>query len=312
MQATIAKKIDISGVGLHSGKNFRLEMFPAVADTGIQIRRTDVANCNYTNLSPYNVSSTQLATTVNCGELPISTVEHFMASFYGLGIDNAYIDVSGAEVPILDGSASDIVDYLLEAGVIPQDKPRQILKVTRAITYSLGDKVIEIVPSDQGLDIEFTLDYEDSIIGCQIYKYHHNRLNFINDIAFARTFGFKREVDALWSMGLARGGSLDNAVLVGEDTVLNPDGLRSKDEFVRHKILDLLGDLSLIGYRLQGSIRAVKAGHNINNLFARTVLEASNSYEIIDEDDSIDTVNSIHILKDNEPNLPLNNYQDKS
>ncbi len=295
MQTTVAKKVELSGIGLHGGKVVRLDISEAPVDSGIQIRRSDIANSEYYKLTPYNVVSTQLATTVNCGEHSISTIEHFMGSFYGLGIDNAFIDVSGSEVPILDGSAKDIVESLLEVGIKSYDKPRKIIKVTKPIRYELDDKYVEIVPSDYGLDIDFILDYKNSVIGSQKYSYYHSKLNFINDIAFARTFGFEKEVEALRSMGLARGGSLENAIVVDGDQILNPDGLRSRDEFVRHKILDILGDLALIGYRLQGKIRAFKSGHNLNNLFARSMLEATDSYDILEADSSVKGINSFQV-----------------
>ncbi len=295
MQTTVAKKVELSGIGLHGGNVVRLEVSEAPADTGIQIRRSDIINSEYYKLTPYTVVSTQLATTVNCGDHSISTIEHFMGSFYGLGIDNAFIDVSGPEVPILDGSAKDIVESLLEVGIKTFNKPRKILKITKPIRFEVDDKYVEIVPSDYGLDIDFILDYKNSVIGSQKYSYYHSKLNFINDIAFARTFGFEKEVEALRSMGLARGGSLENAIVVDGDQILNPDGLRSRDEFVRHKILDILGDLALIGYRLQGKIIAFKSGHNLNNLFARAMLEATDSYDILETDSSVKGINSFEV-----------------
>ena len=280
MQTTLVKPFNIEGIGLHSGKVFSVEVLPAPADTGIQFRRTDVQYCEFTRITPYNVSSTQLATTVDCAGLPISTIEHLVGSFYGLGVDNAFVEVSGPEVPILDGSAAPIVDSILAAGIKSLDKHRKILKVTRPVSVGLDGKTVEIVPNES-FSINFELDYAHPVVGRQCLKYTLSK-DFVSEIACARTFGFRREVDALWSMGLAKGGSLETAVVIDDDGVLNPGGLRAKDEFVRHKILDMFGDLSLIGYRLQGEITAVKSGHQVNNIFARALLEASNSYEIID------------------------------
>lgn len=281
MQTTLTKPFKIEGIGLHSGKTFSVDVLPAPADTGIRFRRTDVRHCDFTRITPYNVSSTQLATTIDCGGLPISTIEHLAGSFYGVGVDNAFVEVSGSEVPILDGSAAPIVALILEAGVSRLDKPRRILKVTRPVSVGLDGKTVEIVPYD-GFSINFELDYAHPVVGRQIFDYTFDESSFVSEIAFARTFGFKREVDALWFMGLAKGGSLETAVVIDDCGVLNPGGLKAPDEFVRHKILDMFGDLSLIGYRLMGRITAVKSGHQVNNIFARALLEASNSYEIIE------------------------------
>lgn len=285
MQKTIIKPFTIEGIGLHSGKEFRVSVLPAPVDTGIRFKRTDVPYCDFTRITPYNVSSTQLATTINCGELPISTIEHLMSSLYGLGIDNAFVEVSGPEIPILDGSAAPIVKSILNAGVQTQNKPVKYLKVTRPVSIGLDGKTVEMVPSD-GFRITFELDYPHPVIGKQIFSYNYSPNTFSSEIALARTFGFKREVEALWAMGLAKGGSLENAIVIGdEEGVLNPEGLRAPDEFVRHKILDMFGDLSLIGYRLEGDICAVKSGHQVNNVFARALLEATNSYEIVEKRD---------------------------
>lgn len=280
MQTTLAKPFKIEGIGLHSGRFFSAYVLPAPADTGIQFRRTDVLRCDFTRITPYNVSSTQLATTIDCGGLPISTIEHLVGSFYGMGVDNAFVEVSGPEVPILDGSAAPIVALILDAGISRLDKPRRILRVTKPVSVGFDEKTVDIVPSC-GFSINFELDYDHPAVGKQIFNYVFDEKSFISEIAFARTFGFKREVDALWSMGLAKGGSLETAIVI-DDRVLNPGGLKAPDEFVRHKILDMLGDLSLIGCRLMGRITAVKSGHKLNNVFARTLLESVGSYEIIE------------------------------
>ncbi len=281
MQRTLAKSFTIKGVGLHSGEDFIVTVSPAPENTGIQFRRDDVLYCEYTCISPYNVSSTQLATTIDCGGFPISTIEHFTASFYGLGIDNAYISVSGIEVPVLDGSAKEIMDSIIKAGIKEQKQPKKVLKVTRPVSIEYEGKIVTIEPYN-GFQITFELDYPNTIIGRQIYTYNYNEQTFYKEIGIARTFGFRKEVEALWNMGLAKGGSMENAIVVDDSGVLNKDGLRMPDEFVRHKILDMFGDLSLIGYRLQGKIVAKKSGHQVNNVFARTLLEATNSY-IIEE-----------------------------
>lgn len=282
MQKTLAKAFTIKGIGLHSGKEFTAVVSPAPENTGIQFRRDDVRHCEYTRITPYNVSSTQLATTIDCGGLPISTIEHFAGAFYGLGLDNAYVSVSGTEVPILDGSAKEIMEHIEKAGLKEQKAPRKVLKVTRPVSIEYEGKTVEIEPYDS-FQITFELDYPHPVIGRQVFTYDYDEKSFHKEIGIARTFGFKREVEALWSMGLAKGGSLANAIVIDDkEGVLNPEGLRAPDEFVRHKILDMFGDLSLIGYRLQGRIKASKSGHQVNNVFARTLLEATNSYVIED------------------------------
>lgn len=293
MQTTLKKPFHIEGIGLHSGKEFRADVLPAPADTGIRFKRTDVRYCDYTRVTPYTVSSTQLATTINCGELPISTIEHLMSSLYGMGIDNAYVEVSGPEIPILDGSAAPIVKAILESGIKSQGRPRKYLKVIRPVSIDMDGKVVEMVPSDN-FRITFELDYPHPSIGRQVFTYDYKPETFPSEIALARTFGFKREVEALRSMGLAKGGSLENAIVLGEEEgVLNPEGLRAADEFVRHKILDMFGDLSLIGYRLEGDIKAVRSGHQVNNVFARALLEATNSYEITERKEAFADLSDI-------------------
>lgn len=283
MQKTIAKAFTINGVGLHSGKDFQAVISPAPVNTGIQFKRDDVRYCDYTRITPYNVSSTQLATTIDCGGLPISTIEHFSAAFYGQGIDNAYISVSGTEVPILDGSAKEIIENIEKVGVKVQDEKRKVLRVIRPVSIEYEGKTVEIEPSDN-FQITFELDYPHPVIGNQVFTYTYDEKTFHKEIGIARTFGFKREVEALWAMGLAKGGSLDNAIVIDDkDGVLNKEGLRFQNEFVRHKILDMFGDLALIGYRLKGKIKASKSGHHVNNVFARTLLEATNSYVIEEE-----------------------------
>ena len=286
MQKTIAKPFTIKGIGLHSGRDFQAVISPAPCNTGIQFRRDDVRHCDYTRITPYNVSSTQLATTIDCGGLPISTIEHFSAAFYGLGIDNAFISVSGTEVPILDGSAKEIIECIENAGYKEQNESRKVLKVTSPVSIEYEGKTVEIEPSNN-FEITFELDYPHPVIGKQVFTYVYNENTFHREIGIARTFGFKREVEALWSMGLAKGGSLDNAIVIDDEKgVLNEEGLRFSNEFVRHKILDMFGDLALIGYRLQGKIKASKSGHHVNNVFAIALLEATNSYVIEEEKES--------------------------
>jgi UDP-3-O-[3-hydroxymyristoyl] N-acetylglucosamine deacetylase len=279
-QRTLKDSIMMQGIGLHTGESMSVAIHPAYPDTGICFRRTDV-ECEYTRVSPYTVTSTQLATTIQCGGHTISTIEHLMAALYGMGIDNAKIDVKGPEVPIFDGSAMYFIHAITNTGVTEQAKARKFIKFKKRIRMEKDGKWIEIIPS-RFFKVTFDIDFENASIGQQKAFVQVSPDTFTSEIASARTFGFRQEVEMLWQMGLAKGGSLDTAVVVDGDTVMNPEGLRFDDEFVRHKILDLIGDISLLGYPIFGHIRAYKSGHNLNNLFARTLIESANYYSIIE------------------------------
>lgn len=279
-QRTLKNVIEMEGVGLHTGEKMSVTIHPAYPDTGICFRRSDV-ECEYTRVSPYTVTSTQLATTIQCGNHTISTIEHLMAALYGLGIDNAKIDVAGPEVPVFDGSATFFVDKLAETGVVEQAKARKFIKFKKRIRLEKDGKWIEIIPS-RFFKVTFDIDFDNESIGQQKAFINVTPDSFINELAPARTFGFRNEVEQLWQMGLAKGGSLDTAVVIDGTEVMNPEGLRFRDEFVRHKMLDLIGDISLLGYPIFGHIRAFKSGHNLNNLFARTLIESANYYSIIE------------------------------
>ncbi len=279
-QTTLKKSITIEGIGLHSGHRMIMNIHPAFADTGVCFKRSDVS-CEYTKVTPYTVTSTMLATTIRCGEQTISTIEHVMSALYGLGVDNAMIEVSGPEVPILDGSSGPYVQKILETGIKELGKPRKYMKFNKKIRLEKDGKWVEILPS-RFFKVTFDIDFDVETIGQQKAYFEVNPETFSKEIASARTFGFKREVESLWQMGLAKGGSLENAVVIDGNDIMNPEGLRFKDEFARHKVLDLIGDVSLMGYRILGHIRAYKSGHQLNNLFARQLVEATNSYSLIE------------------------------
>ncbi|GAB7140695.1 UDP-3-O-acyl-N-acetylglucosamine deacetylase [Deferribacterales bacterium RsTz2092] len=283
-QTTLAENFAFSGVGLHNGKDVRVHVLPAVADTGVQFRRVDVQNCPYVRITPFNVSSTQLATTVQCADFPISTIEHVMSALYGLGVDNAYIDVEGAEIPILDGSALPVVEYIRKVGVIAMESKRKYMILLEPLELEHESKFISSVPTNE-LKITFDIDYPHSAIGKQSRTFVLTPDSYADSVANARTFGFASEIEVLRRMGLTRGGSLDNAIVVDDKAgILNLEGLRSQDEFVSHKILDLIGDLSLIGHRIVGHISAVRSGHQVNNMFARKLVESSSYYKITELD----------------------------
>ncbi len=280
-QTTLKNTLVFSGVGLHTGSFIKVKIIPAFANHGIQFIRSDKKDSLPVKVSPFNVFSTQLATTLKCGEYPISTIEHVMSALYGMGVDNACIEVDGPEVPILDGSAAPIVDLINDIGIEILNEKRKYLKVKRKIRIEKDGKWIEIIPS-RFFKATFHINFDNSLIKEQKAFVNLTPETFKKEIAAARTFGFREDVEALWKMGLAKGGSLENAVVVDGDKIMNPHGLRFKDEFVRHKILDLVGDISLIGYRIFGHIRASKSGHQLNNLFAKTLLESNNYYSVIE------------------------------
>ena len=280
-QTTLKKTLVFSGVGLHTGSFIKVRIIPAFANHGIQFIRSDKKDSLPVKVSPFNVFSTQLATTLKCGEYPISTIEHVMSALYGMGVDNACIEVDGPEVPILDGSATPIVDLIAKTGIEILNEKRKYLKVKRKIRIEKDGKWIEVIPS-RFFKATFHINFDNSLIKEQKAFVNVTPQTFKREIAAARTFGFKDDVEALWKMGLAKGGSLENAVVVDGDKIMNPEGLRFDNEFVRHKILDLVGDVSLIGYRIFGHIRASKSGHQLNNLFAKTLLESSNYYSVIE------------------------------
>lgn len=280
-QTTIKNDILIEGIGLHTGSKTRVRILPEFPDAGIRFRRVDVKNSETVTVSPYSVVSTQLATAIKCGDLPISTIEHLMSAFYGLGVDNALVEVDGPEIPILDGSSAPFVDMILKSGIKTLSKNKKFLKVTKRVKIDLQDKWIEIIPS-RFFKITFDINFENSFLREQKKYINVTPESYRAEVSKARTFGFKNEVESLWKMGLAKGGSLANAVVIGEEGVLNSEGLRYSDEFVRHKILDLIGDISLIGYPILGHIRAYRSGHQLNNQFARKLLESTDCYSIVE------------------------------
>ncbi len=284
-QTTLQREFTFSGVGLHSGKNMPVRVLPAPSGTGVQFCRTDVVNCPFVRISPFNVTSTQLATTISCGDFPISTIEHLTSALYGLGVDNVFIEVGGPEIPILDGSADPIVSLIAEAGILPQDEKRKYLAVVRPVEVDVDNKEVRGYACG-GFEITFEIEYPHEAIR---YQKRHLALTpavYCRTVANSRTFGFQKEVEMLWKMGLAKGGSMDNAIVLDDkDGILNPGGLRHSSEFVSHKILDLIGDVSLIGHRMLGHIHAVRSGHHVNNIFARRLVESMNNYKIIELDD---------------------------
>ena len=280
-QQTIARPAVCAGVGVHSGEKARLVLKPAPAGTGVIFRRTDVPGENtIIQADAENVSDTQLGTTLtNEAGVSVAVVEHLMAALAGMGIDNLLIEIDGPEVPIMDGSSAVYCELLLQAGLKQQSAPRRRIRILETIEIEEGPKRARLSPSeDNFLTLNARIEYDDSLIGVQEMALQLAPGMFARDLAFARTYGFARDIDMLHAMGLARGGSLENAVVVDNGEVMNPEGLRAEDEFVRHKMLDAVGDLMLAGAPIAGKYEAVQPGHSINNLLVRKLLETPEAW----------------------------------
>jgi UDP-3-O-[3-hydroxymyristoyl] N-acetylglucosamine deacetylase len=281
-QRTLKNTIRATGVGLHTGDKVYLTLRPAEPDTGIRFRRVDLEEPVTIQAAPENVGETVLSTTLVSGDVKISTVEHLLSAFAGLGIDNAIIDVSAPEVPIMDGSAGPFVFLLQSAGVEEQDCPKQYIRIKRSIRVEEGDKCAAFDPFD-GFKVTFTIDFEHPAFESHVKTatMDFSSTTFVKEVSRARTFGFMKDIDMLRENNLALGGSLDNAIVVDEDKILNEDGLRSADEFVKHKILDAIGDLYLLGHSLIGEFTGYKSGHGLNNKLLRTLLETKDAWEMV-------------------------------
>ena len=280
-QQTIAETLFIKGIGLHSGKKVSMQLCPAEADYGIKFIRKDLNSNNVIEALWSNVSNTKLSTTIsNQNGISVSTIEHLMSALSGLHIDNLKIEINGPEVPIMDGSSINFVNLIDSTVIKNLNKKRKILKVKKNIKIEKDDCSVELKPNNQ-FSIDFEIDFPSKLVNKQSCQLQLINGNYKTDIASARTFGFEKDVDMLRSNGLALGGSLENAVVVGEKKILNSDGLRFKDEFVRHKILDSIGDLYLAGAPIQGYFLGNKSGHYLNNMLLRSLFSNNDNYEYI-------------------------------
>ena len=280
-QQTIANSINIKGIGLHTGNLVELTLEPAAVDNGIKFIRVDKKNDNVIEAIWSNVSETVLSTTIsNSFGVKISTIEHLMSALSGLHIDNLNIYINANEVPIMDGSSKPFVEMIEEIGIKKQSKKRKLLNVKKSIEVSENNTSVKIVPNNQ-FSIDFEIDFPSKIVSKQSCQLQLINGNYKTDIAAARTFGFEKDVNYLRSNGLALGGSLDNAVVVGENEILNKEGLRYTDEFVRHKILDSIGDLYLAGSPIIGYFYGNKSGHYLNNQLLRKLFSDKSNYEYI-------------------------------
>jgi len=285
-QRTLKNTIRATGVGLHTGDKVYLTLRPAEANTGIKFRRVDLDPPVIIDATPENVGETMLSTTLVAGDVKISTIEHLLSAFAGLGIDNAMIDVSAAEVPIMDGSAGPFVFLLQSAGVEEQDSPKQYIRIKRSIKVEEGDKWAAFEPF-KGFKVTFTIDFEHPAFEDHVKTatMDFSSTTFVKEVSRARTFGFMKDIEMLRENNLALGGSLDNAIVVDDDKVINEDGLRYADEFVKHKILDAIGDLYLLGYSLIGEFTGYKSGHGLNNKLLRALLNDKDAWEMVTFDD---------------------------
>ncbi len=278
-QRTLASATRCSGTGLHSGREVSLSLKPANEDTGIVFTRTDLSEAVPISVGMKTISDSTFATSLENRGVSISTVEHLLAAISGLGVDNSIVEVDAPEVPIMDGSAAPFVSLIKEAGIVEQERPRQYLVIRKVIKIVEGERWIEVRPS-KSLKISYTVDFDHPMISEQSYEVSFSGRAFQEEISPARTFGFLSDVAKLRSNGYALGGSLENAVVVDDSGVLNEGGLRFPDEFVRHKILDLIGDLSLLGHPVIGHVIAHKSGHALNHRLLRELLSRPECWQI--------------------------------
>ena len=281
-QKTLKKNILFSGIALHSGVNVNVCLKPAKPDFGIVFKRIDLKSNNiiYPNFS--NVSNTSLNTTVeNEFGAKVSTIEHLMGALFGLGIDNALIEIDNEEVPILDGSAKIFIEKIISTGFEISDSPIKIIKINKEINFSEGEKFITIKPSTLSLDIDFELKYKNEVIGNQRNKVKVYEED-LKDIYNSRTYCLFEDIEMIKKKGLAKGGSLENAIVVKDEDILNPEGLRNNKEFVNHKILDCIGDLYTTGYRIVASITCSQGGHYLTNQLLRKVFKDKNNFSILE------------------------------
>jgi len=279
-QRTIAEKISCTGIGLHSGAPVQLTLHPARAGSGVTFVRTDLAHPIEIPARHDAVTSTHLATTIGCGDATVGTVEHLLSALYALGIDNVRIEVDGPEIPVMDGSAGPFVYLLRTAGRFDQASERPTIRIVEPLEICDGDRHIRIDPAD-ALRVDYAVDFSHPAIGRQeLTDFVLDDVGYERELARARTFGFLRDVEALWHAGLAQGGNLTNTVVMDDDQVLNQEGLRWRDEFVRHKVLDLVGDLALLGMPLHGHVTACRAGHALHQALVQKILASPGAWVV--------------------------------
>ncbi|TVP59768.1 MAG: UDP-3-O-acyl-N-acetylglucosamine deacetylase [Halomonadaceae bacterium] len=285
-QRTLKNTIRATGVGLHSGEKVFLTLKPAAVDSGIVFRRTDLDPVYEMKADAMDVGETMLSTTMVKDGVRVATIEHLMSAMAGLGIDNCIVELSAPEVPIMDGSAGPFVFLLQSAGIAEQDAPKQFIRIKREVTVEEDGKKATFLPFE-GFKVSFTIDFDHPVfVGrSQHTSVDFSSTSFVKEVSRARTFGFMRDIEALRSMNLALGGSVDNAIVVDDYKILNEDGLRYDDEFVKHKVLDAIGDLYLLGNSLIGEFQGFKSGHDLNNKLLRQLLKEEDAWEVVTFDD---------------------------
>jgi UDP-3-O-[3-hydroxymyristoyl] N-acetylglucosamine deacetylase len=289
-QNTILNDVSFNGIGLHTGKMSNVRLLPANENTGIIFKRTDLKSDNIIKANFNNVSSSKLCTTLkNSAGTTISTIEHLMAAFYITGVDNVIVEIDNIELPIMDGSSKEFIKIINQIGLIKQSAKRKFLKIKKKIELKENNKIISIEPNDESLEVEFQLNYSNSLIGNQ-----KNQVDFYNhdlkDIYSSRTFCLYEDIETIKKQGLAKGGSLENAIVVKDKEIMNEGGLRNDKEFVNHKILDLAGDFLLSGYRILGKVKCKEGGHNLSNNFLKKIFNDQSNFEDF-------TVNNVELFK---------------
>lgn len=281
-QRTLKNEIRATGVGLHTGKKVYLTLRPAAVDAGIVFRRVDLDPVVEIEAKAENVGDTTLSTTLVNGDARVSTVEHLLSAMAGLGIDNAIVEVSADEVPIMDGSAGPFVFLIQSAGIQEQNAPKRFIRIKKELTVTDGDKTATFKPFD-GFKVAFTIDFDHPVFKDRSLSasVDFSSTSFVKEVSRARTFGFMHEIEYLRSKGLAKGGSVNNAIVIDKYRVLNEDGLRYEDEFVKHKVLDAIGDLYLLGYSLIGEFNAYKSGHGLNNKSILELMKHKDAWEMV-------------------------------
>lgn len=295
-QQTVGRSITCEGIGLHSGQAARLTLSPAPPDTGVVFTRHHNGRGVSLVASVKNLVPTQLCTAIGLNGTKFKTIEHILSAFVGLEVDNVVVGLDAEEVPVMDGSAGEFVQLIRQAGVVPQDRRQPFLKITQPIEVADGDRVVRIEPSAT-TRITYSIQYEHPLIRRQSYVFDGSVPAFEHDIARARTFGFLSEVEALWARGLGKGGSLDNTVVLTECDILNESGLRFPDEFVRHKVLDLLGDLALLGVPIIGHLVAERSGHALHTKLVETILAQPDKWVLLNANDDAETPKSRSLLE---------------
>ncbi len=279
-QQTIEQTISVSGVGLHSGRPSKVSLSPAPVDNGIVFRRKVNGHVETCQASIRNLRSTELCTVVGSNGFQIQTTEHVLSALWGLGIDNAFIDIDSEEVPAMDGSAAPFAKLVRLTGILPQERPKTYLKIVEPIHISEGDREISILPA-LFPKITYTIDYDHALIQQQTYEHEWSTVDFEANIAHARTFAFSHEVEALWARGLGQGGSLDNTIVFSDTGIMNEEALRFPDECVRHKVLDLIGDLALLGIHVIGHIVGKCSGHRLHTQLVQAILDNPEAWTLI-------------------------------